>query len=292
MRDYAAYQARVEQALPDMLRSLGEIPARLLEAMDYSLEAGGKRLRPVMLLAACEMAGGDAEAALPFACGLEMIHTYSLIHDDLPAMDDDDLRRGKPTNHRVFGEGLAVLAGDGLLNGAVELMARAALSRQDRRGLQALEAILRHAGVTGMIAGQTADLAAEGEAPTEEKVTYIHRHKTADLLMAPMEAGLLLAGAEPEKVRAGGEYGMHLGFVFQMTDDLLDVIGDETLLGKKTGMDAARDKMTWVALRGTEGTREDAAAHVAAAIAAVRGVPEWDAGFFVSLAESTLGRVR
>ena len=215
MKTYDEYRRTAEQALTPMLQSLGAIPERLLEAMRYSLEAGGKRLRPVMLLAACDMAGGDMETALPFACAMEMIHTYSLIHDDLPAMDNDDLRRGKPTNHKVFGEGMAVLAGDGLLNAAAELMARAALQFNDNRGIRALEIIMRHAGVTGMIAGQAADLDSEGEAPREEMLTYIHSHKTADLLEAPMEAGLVLAGADEKARRLGRDYGYHLGLAFR-----------------------------------------------------------------------------
>ena len=226
MKTYEEYRTRVEQALVPMLESLGRIPDRLLEAMRYSLEAGGKRLRPVMLLAACDMAGGDTAAALPFACAIEMIHTYSLIHDDLPAMDNDDLRRGKPTNHKVFGEDLAILAGDGLLNAAAELMARTALQIKDFRGIRATEIIIRHAGVTGMIAGQTKDVLSEREKPREDLVAYIHSHKTADLLEAPMEAGLVLAGASEAQIRGGCEYGYHLGLAFQMTDDLLDVTGD------------------------------------------------------------------
>ena len=206
MRTFDAYRDCVEHALVPMLESLGGIPEKLLEAMKYSLEAGGKRLRPVMLLAACDMAGGDVNLALPFACAIEMIHTYSLIHDDLPAMDNDDLRRGKPTNHRVFGEDLAILAGDGLLNAAAELMARAALRMADARGIRALELIMRHAGVTGMIAGQVTDVLSEGEAPEESRVAYIHSHKTADLLEAPMEAGFALAGADDETSRRGYEY--------------------------------------------------------------------------------------
>ena len=196
MKAYDEYRRMIEQSLAPMLESLGEIPEKLLEAMRYSLEAGGKRLRPVMLLAACDMAGGDTGTALPFACAMEMIHTYSLIHDDLPAMDNDDFRRGKPTNHKVFGEGMAVLAGDGLLNAAAELMAGAALRMADSRGIRAMEIIMRHAGVTGMIAGQAADLLSEGEPPREDLVIYIHSHKTADLLEAPIEAGLALAGAD------------------------------------------------------------------------------------------------
>ena len=289
MKTYDEYRRTAEQALTPMLQSLGDIPERLLEAMRYSLEAGGKRLRPVMLLAACEMAGGDMETALPFACAMEMIHTYSLIHDDLPAMDNDDLRRGKPTNHKVFGEGMAVLAGDGLLNAAAELMARAALQFNDNRGIRAMEIIMRHAGVTGMIAGQTADLDSEGEEPREDLLTYIHSHKTADLLEAPMEAGLALAGADEEACRLGRDYGYHLGLAFQMTDDLLDVTGDTALLGKKTGADAEQNKMTWVTLRGVEGTQKDAEEQAELAVRAVDRMP-WEHAFFTELARGTVSR--
>ena len=289
MRTYEEYRSLVERSLGPVLESLGEIPEKLLEAMRYSLLAGGKRLRPVMLLAACEMAGGEAELALPFACALEMIHTYSLIHDDLPAMDNDDLRRGKPTNHKVFGEDLAILAGDGLLNAAAELMARTAVEMADTRGIRALEIIMRHAGVTGMIAGQTKDVLSEGVKPEEKLVSYIHAHKTADLLEAPMEAGLALAGADEKQIKAGFEYGLHLGLAFQMTDDLLDVTGDAALLGKNTGMDAALDKLTWVALRGVEGTEKDAGEQVALAEKALEALP-WDTTFFRDLAKSTLTR--
>lgn len=289
MRTYEEYRSLVERSLGPVLESLGQIPDRLLEAMRYSLLAGGKRLRPVMLLAACEMAGGEAELALPFACALEMIHTYSLIHDDLPAMDNDDLRRGKPTNHKVFGEDLAILAGDGLLNAAAELMARTAVEMADMRGIRALEIIMRHAGVTGMIAGQTKDVLSEGVKPEEALVSYIHAHKTADLLEAPMEAGLALAGADEKQIKAGFEYGLHLGLAFQMTDDLLDVTGDAALLGKNTGMDAALDKLTWVALKGVEGTAKDAEEQVALAEKALDNLP-YETTFFRDLAQSTLTR--
>ena len=289
MKTYNEYRDCVERALGPVLESLGEIPDRLLEAMEYSLKAGGKRLRPVILLAACEMAGGDIETALPFACAIEMIHTYSLIHDDLPAMDNDDLRRGKPTNHKVYGEDLAILAGDGLLNAAAEVMARAALRMADTRGIRALEIIMRHAGVTGMIAGQTRDVLSEGETPQENLVAYIHSHKTADLLEAPMEAGLALAGADEEQIRAGYEYGYHLGLAFQMTDDLLDVKGDAALMGKNTGMDSALNKMTWVALKGVEGTEKDAAEQVELAVRTL-GATLWETAFFTDLARSMVSR--
>lgn len=290
MRDYAAYQALVETSLPAGLHALGEIPEPLKRAMAYSLEAGGKRLRPVLLLASCETAGGCVDDALPFACALEMIHTYSLIHDDLPAMDNDDLRRGRPTNHKVFGEALAILAGDGLLSAAMELMLREAV-RLGGRGVRAAEAIARRCGVTGMVAGQTMDVTGEGTEPTLEKVAYIHRHKTADLLTAPVEAGFLLAGASDAAVEAGVAYGQHLGLAFQMIDDILDVAGDAARLGKSTGKDAAAGKLTWVAIRGVEGARVDAREQIRLAMNAL-DTQTMETNFLKTLAQSTLNRVQ
>ena len=289
MRTYDEYQQMTEAALIPCLSSLGDIPSPLWEAMSYSLQGGGKRIRPVLLLAACEMAGGHAETALPFACALEMIHTYSLIHDDLPAMDNDDLRRGQPTNHKMFGEGIAILAGDGLLNAAAELMACSALKMGDFRGIRALEIIMRHAGVTGMIAGQSEDITSEGEDPRESMVRYIHEHKTADLLEAAMEAGLALADAREEEISAAHEYARHLGLAFQMTDDLLDVTGNEDQLGKSTGKDLEENKMTWVALKGIKGTEKDAAEEIRLAQEALKTLP-WDTGFFISFAKNLQGR--
>ena len=289
MRTFDEYRQITEEALIPMLSSLGNIPSPLFDAMSYSLKAGGKRIRPCLLLAACEMAGGKLDEALPFACALEMIHTYSLIHDDLPAMDNDDLRRGRPTNHKVFGENLAILAGDGLLNAAAELMAGAALKTGSIRGVRAMESIMRHAGVTGMIAGQTADVTGEGKTPGEEEVRYIHLHKTADLLEASMEAGLALAGAGDEQIEAGRAYAMHLGLAFQMTDDLLDVTGNADAMGKSTGKDSEQNKMTWVALKGIEGTEKDAGREVETAIGALRTLP-WNTAFFERFAESLPGR--
>lgn len=197
MKTYAAYQQLVEEALDGQLKRLGG-PDILQQAMAYSLEAGGKRLRPVLLLASCEALGGTVEEALPFACALEMIHTYSLIHDDLPAMDNDDLRRGRPTNHRVFGEAMAILAGDGLLSAAMELMLRAACQMDDLRGTRAAEAIARRCGVSGMVGGQVMDVTEEGTTPTPEKVAYIHAHKTADLLTAPWKPDVSLPAPMPQ----------------------------------------------------------------------------------------------
>ena len=289
MRTYAEYLDLVEAALIPQMESLGPIPAILREAMAYSLEAGGKRLRPVLLLAAADLMGGSLDEAIPFACALEMIHTYSLIHDDLPAMDDDDLRRGRPSNHKVFGEAMAILAGDGLLSAAAELMLRASAGMDSLRGADAARCIMRRAGVTGMVAGQTVDVTEEGHKPTEALVSYIHQHKTADLLTAPMEAGFRLACAKPEETEAAVTYGQKLGLAFQIVDDLLDVEGSEAALGKKTGVDAAHGKLTWVTLRGTDGARADAARAVGEALAAIRRVPG-DVRFFTDLAESLLTR--
>ena len=291
MRSFDEYRKMTEQALEPVLTAVGKLPPPLPEAMLYSLRAGGKRIRPVLLLAACETAGGSAEAALPFACALEMIHTYSLIHDDLPAMDNDDLRRGKPTSHKVFGEDIAILAGDALLNTAAEVMASAALRMDDKRGVQAMQTILHHAGAAGMIAGQIADVTSDGKTPREETVRYIHERKTADLLEAAVEAGLYLAGAEEEQIGAGHEYALHLGLAFQMTDDLLDVTGDAAALGKTPGKDREQNKMTWVALRGAEGTAEDAEKEVRLACKALERLP-WDTALFAQFAEGLIGRDR
>ena len=224
---------------------------------------------------------------MPFACALEMIHTYSLIHDDLPGMDNDDLRRGRPTNHRVFGEGVAILAGDGLLNAAMETALKAALRIGDLRGVRAAELLARHAGVTGMIAGQTLDVTMEGQTPTEELVFSIHAHKTADLIEAPVEMGLTLAGCGPDLTETGREYAHHLGIAFQIRDDLLDVIGDAAQMGKNTGMDGK--KLTWVALRGADRARKDLEEHTEMALSALKKLP-WDTSFLEKMARDNISR--
>ncbi len=236
----------------------GVIPEPLCSAMRYSLLLPGKRLRPMLLLAAYHLLAEDFTAALPYAIALEMIHTYSLIHDDLPAMDDDHLRRGKPTNHLVFGENIAILAGDGLYSLAMETMLEAALQSGHPHALQAIAEIAVCAGVRGMIAGQTLDVKLEGTQPRKDMVHYIQRHKTGDLLTAPLTAGLMLAGADEAMLAAGRSYGKALGNAFQIVDDLLDLQGDATILGKQTGMDLQRGKMTWPAVYGQEVSRREA----------------------------------
>ena len=291
MLSYQEYLSAVEAALVPSLESIQGIPKELLSAMSYSLSAGGKRLRPVLLLAACNSHGGKQQDAIPFACALEMIHTYSLIHDDLPAMDNDDLRRGKPSNHVVYGEAMAILAGDGLLSAAFQLMLQAASSREDNRGVRAAEAIARRCGVGGMVAGQALDISAGEEPLSEANVRTIHLRKTADLLTAPMEAGLLLAGAPTSAIRAGISYGQHLGLCFQMVDDLLDVVGSRKELGKATGQDAENGKFTWTALHGVDGTRKDALEEAQAAASAAAQLGQ-GADFFSSLALELASRIR
>ena len=281
----AAYKARLEAYL-DALPMAGA-PDRLREAMRYSLLNGGKRLRGCLLLAACELAGGNTEEALPFAAALEMIHAYSLIHDDLPAMDNDTLRRGKPTNHVVFGEAMAILAGDGLLTHAFEVMAAA----NHPRALRALGEIAKAAGVGGMLAGQTLDVTMEGTEPTMDLVNTIHRGKTAALLTAPITAGLILGGASDTEIEAGREYGYHLGMAFQIVDDLLDLEGDPALMGKTLGKDQAEGKLTWPACVGVDQARKDAEAHIRAAADALAPFGK-KAEFLQTLAFSTLHRVQ
>ena len=291
MLSYDEYLKMVEEHLTDTLKSLGFIPQRILDPMCYSLSAGGKRVRPVMLLAACDMGGGKTERALPFACALEMIHTYSLIHDDLPAMDNDDERRGKPSCHVAFGEDLAILAGDGLLSAASEIMLREAVLHPDGRAAAAALCVMRRAGVTGMVGGQTVDVTMENKPVTEETVRYIHLHKTADLLTAPMEAGLMLAGAARDQIEAGIQFGQKLGLAFQMMDDLLDVEGDAAVLGKRTGLDDQAGKQTWIALRGVNGTKADLERTTDEAITALH-IFGTSGNFFKDLALKMLHRVQ
>ena len=284
-----AGEAQYTDALPDAPAD-GSVPEPLKSAMRYSLLLPGKRLRPVLLLAAYHLAADDWETALPYATALEMIHTYSLIHDDLPAMDDDALRRGKPTNHLVFGEAVAILAGDGLYSLAMETMLEAALQSGHPNALKAMDEIARRAGVRGMIAGQTLDVKLEGTQPRKDMVHYIQRHKTGDLLTAPLTAGLMLAGADEALLAAGRAYGQALGTAFQIVDDLLDLRGDATILGKQTGMDAQRGKMTWPAVYGEAASREEAARLIAAAKDALKPFGN-RAAFLRMLADQTLIRV-
>jgi geranylgeranyl diphosphate synthase type II len=230
--------------------------ARLFEAMRYSLLAGGKRLRPIIALAACEAVGGASEAAMGLACALEMIHTYSMIHDDLPCMDDDDLRRGKPTNHKVYGEAIATLAGDALLTDAFGVLVRLTPASVPRGALVAVIGELSAAaGSAGMVAGQTVDLIDEGRAVSVAELEDLHAHKTGALFVAAAVGGGRLGGGSEMQVAALDRYARALGLAFQVIDDLLDVEGSAEQVGKRTHKDENRGKATYPALLGIEESR-------------------------------------
>jgi len=248
----------VNRALAAYLPAVRGPAFRVVQAMHYSLFAGGKRLRPILCLAAAEAVGGGPEEVLPLACALEMIHTYSLIHDDLPSMDDDDLRRGQPTCHKQFDEATAILAGDGLLTEAFYTLAAAAPRFQGREAmlLEVQELLSEAAGYRGMVGGQMLDLMAEGRRITLKELEIVHRLKTGALLTAATRAGALAGGGSRRQVAALTAYGERFGLAFQITDDLLDVEGEAAEMGKAPGMDEKRQKATYPALLGLETSRQ------------------------------------
>jgi len=262
----------VDAALDRWLPREEILPPRLHQAMRYSVFAGGKRLRPILIIAACEAVGGPPERALPAACAIEMIHTYSLIHDDLPAMDDDDFRRGHPTNHKVFGEANAILAGDALLTEAFRLLADAEANRgvDPAVSLRVIETIARCAGSQGMVGGQVVDMESEGNPVDFATLQYIHTRKTGALILASIQAGAWLGGGNDEQVAALTRYGETAGLAFQIADDILDIIGDQRELGKDVGSDQARGKATYPALLGLSEARRRAGELRELAIAALQ----------------------
>jgi len=262
----------VEAALAKYLLLGEDYQARLTESMSYSLMAGGKRLRPVLVLLACEACGGTIESAMPAACAIEMIHTYSLIHDDLPAMDDDDLRRGRPTNHVVYGDAMAILAGDALLTLAFEVIGRDV--RPGEVAAACCVDLANAAGASGMVGGQVADLEAENQPPDLEALRNIHRRKTGRLLCSALTLGGRVAGAPGEWIECLKSYGERLGLAFQITDDLLDIQGDQTKLGKSIGKDTEQGKMTYPALMGMEKSRQTAEELIKQAIDSVEPLGE------------------
>lgn len=244
----------VNNALDDDLVIFDGPGSNIYKAMKYSLMAGGKRLRPVLALSVCEMLGGDRKDVLPFACAIEMIHTYSLIHDDLPAMDNDDYRRGIPTNHKVFGDAMAILAGDALLNKAFELMLSHTIADSDKLKvkLEAMHIIAESAGAEGMVRGQVVDLESEGSAVPKETLEFMHRCKTGALIKAPVLASALICGATEIEYRQLLKYAENIGLAFQIKDDIMDVKGSMDKMGKAAGRDAASNKSTYVTLFGVE----------------------------------------
>lgn len=225
----------------------------IMEAMNYSLNAGGKRLRPILTMEACNIVGGNVEDAIPFAMAIEMIHTYSLIHDDLPALDNDDLRRGKKTNHIVFGEDMAILAGDALLNYAFEVMLSNSIGKENpNKYLKAINEIAKTSGIYGMIGGQVVDIQSENKKISKEKLDYIHNNKTAAIIVGCMRAGAIIGNATESQLESITKYAKNIGLSFQIVDDILDIIGDESKLGKKVGSDLDNHKSTYPSLIGLD----------------------------------------
>ena len=252
-----ARQRRIDRALDHFLPKASATPPTIHKAMRYSLFAGGKRLRPILCLAAAEACGGEIDNALPLACAVECIHTYSLIHDDLPSMDNDDLRRGRPTCHKVFGEGIAVLAGDALLTIAFEIVSRAKASRRYDMSIL-LREIAVAAGSRKLIAGQVADLEAEGRKTDRAQLRYIHENKTAAILTTSVRLGAMSANASVKQLAAMTRFGRALGLAFQVIDDILDVTQTSEKLGKSAGKDIAAKKATYPAVIGLDQSRLEA----------------------------------
>ena len=268
----AEYRAYIEEYLKGFYAQFNKEPQQLLfDAVQYSLLSGGKRLRPIFTLEFCRMCGEDWKKAAPFASAVEMIQTYSLIHDDLPCMDDDDLRRGRPTNHKVYGEGMAVLAGDALLTDAFLMASTATLKRPEDMYL-AIGALAQNAGSFGMVGGQVLDICSEERLLTEEEVLAIQSRKTGALIKASCVLGVIAAGGTKEQMDAAGRFASALGLAFQIRDDMLDVIGNEQELGKAVGTDAVKN--TFVRLYGLEKCEELVQKYTDEALAALEIFPE------------------
>ncbi|MGF7185809.1 geranylgeranyl diphosphate synthase type II [Desulfitispora alkaliphila] len=257
---------KLDKYLPDE----SEVPELIHQSMRYSVFAGGKRLRPILVIASSEAVGFNAEKVMPTACALELIHTYSLVHDDLPAMDDDDYRRGKLTNHKVYGEATAILTGDALLTKAFELIAfNATLGINEKNIIKVLGEISSAAGSQGMVGGQVVDMQSENKSIGFDTLKYIHTHKTGDLFKASVRAGAILANASDKQLAALTEYAEQLGLAFQITDDILDVEGDAQVIGKAVGSDQKNQKSTYPSLFGIDQSKEMAYNSVSKAINAL-----------------------
>ena len=285
--------AEVEGYLVTCLRGRG-VPARLLESMEYSLLAGGKRLRPVLVLAWNGLLGGETAKAMPFAASLECIHTYSLIHDDLPAMDDDDLRRGRPSNHKQFDEATAILAGDGLLTEAFGLMSASSIFKglPADRVLRAIHIVAGAAGAGGMVGGQAVDMEFTGRTGVSlEELRNMHAMKTGALITAACECGAILSGADEADIDNARRFGRNIGVAFQIVDDILDVVGDTATLGKPVGSDEAMGKSTYPALMGLEKSKSLAKDYVEEALTHLSGYFGSEQEFLWQLARYIVDRV-
>lgn len=284
----AALHKKVDQALERSLPDAATRPATLHAAMRYSVFAGGKRLRPVLCLAAAEACGGTIAVAMPPACAIECIHTYSLVHDDLPCMDDDDLRRGRPTTHKVFGEGVAVLTGDALLTLAFGLLARTKPSKRYSVA-DYLRELSQAAGSFHLIGGQVADVEAENQKVGPAGLEFIHLGKTAAMISVSLRLGAMTANASASNCRSLGKFGTHLGLAFQIVDDILDITQTSERLGKSAGKDVAAGKATYPSVFGLEKSRKEAARHTRFALQALKPLGE-RASFLRGIADYLLSR--
>lgn len=280
----------IENVLKEYMPKEEGYQKTVIEAMNYSLSAGGKRLRPILTLEACKIVGGNEEEAIPFAVAIEMIHTYSLIHDDLPALDNDDLRRGRPTNHKVYGEAMGILAGDALLNYAFEVMLSGSINKENpEKYLKAINEIAKGAGIYGMIGGQVVDVESENKQIEKEKLDYIHMNKTAAMMVGCMRAGATIGGANSEHMEEITKYAKNIGLSFQIVDDILDIVGDETKLGKKVGSDIENHKSTYPSLLGLDKSKEIAYNLIDEAKKSIEKLSD-DVDFFKGLAEYIIDR--
>ncbi|WP_230200085.1 polyprenyl synthetase family protein [Bacillus niameyensis] len=281
------YKKVLEHELAQSIDRLNA-PLVLKEAMDYSLSAGGKRIRPLLLFATINAFGRNPDLGLATACALEMVHTYSLIHDDLPSMDDDDLRRGKPTNHKVYGEAIAILAGDGLLTYSFEMITKDKnLSDSDKIWL--IQQFAQNAGPEGMVAGQVADIQAEKKDLSLKELEYVHQHKTGKLLAFSVMAGAKIGGGSEEEILYFQEFSYHLGLAFQISDDILDVIGDESIIGKPVGSDDGKFKSTYPAILTLQGAKDQLAYHTEQAKNTLHKINK-DTGLLLYLTDQIAGR--
>ncbi|GKZ04806.1 polyprenyl synthetase family protein [Paraclostridium bifermentans] len=280
----------IENLLNEYMPKVEGYQKTIFDSMNYSLKAGGKRLRPILTLEACKLVGGNEKDAYPFAVAIEMIHTYSLIHDDLPALDNDDLRRGRKTNHKVYGEAMAILAGDGLLNYAYEIMLRESLSKgEPEKYLKAINEIAKASGIYGMIGGQVVDIESEGKSIDMEKLDFIHMNKTAAIIIGCMRAGAIIGGASEEELENVTKYAKNIGLSFQIVDDILDIVGDEAKLGKKVGSDIDNEKSTYPSLIGLEKSKETANKLIAEAKMSIDYINK-DSEFLNNLADYIVDR--
>lgn len=284
----------IDRSLNQITNELPDVPEKLLESMRYSLLAGGKRLRPILVLATIEALGENEAIGVPFACAIEMIHTYSLIHDDLPAMDNDDYRRGRLTNHKVYGDAMAILAGDALLTEAFGLIVRGAkeANLSQECFIRILEDAVLSAGASGMVGGQVRDILSDGEVVELQQLEKIHRHKTGDLIAFSIRTGAYLGKASKETLEALTRFAYNLGLAFQIQDDILDVIGDQEVIGKPVGSDEEKKKATYPAMIGLDQSKEKLQQLINDAKTSIRHLPDLNPDRLLQIADFLLHRDR